>query len=163
MNKEQKKQHDIKYDIPFKVKVGKRTYKCKYLKTWVADKIAQIIIKADVEPSEDMKTTMKFISKSGSLAPKVVSMLILGSFWKIKLFHWLFWRYLYVTCTPSENASGLSEALEAMDLSSFFLSIRLAEAMNTMRKKMTQKEAAKLSPAEQQSEKMPRSETSSNG
>lgn len=162
-NKEQEKQYDVKYDKPFKVEVGKKTYGCNYLKTWVADRIAKEIVKANVEPSDDMKETILFISQSGALAPKVISMLILGSWWKIKLFHWAFSWYVYRACTPAQNASGLSEVLSAMDMSSFFLSIRLVEAMNTMRMKATQKAAAALSLAEQQSAKTPPSETNSAG
>lgn len=161
--KQEKKQYDIKYDRPFKVTVGKKIYRCNYLKTWVADRIAKEIVKANVEPSSDMQETMEFISKSGSLAPKVISMLILGSWWKIKLFNRVFSWYVYRTCTPSQNADGLSEVLTAMDMSSFFLSIRLVEALNTMRMKATQKAAAALSQAEQQSAKTQHSETNSAG
>lgn len=160
--KEQKKQYDIKYDRPFTVNVGKRTYRCKYLKTWTADKIASIIVCSDVSPHGDMKDTIKFISKSGTMAPKMISMLILGSYIKIKLFHWIFWRYIYITCTPKDYSNGLSEIMEAMDMGSFFLNIRLAEAMNTLRKQMTQEEARSYQAGLQSAKEQP-SETNSLG
>jgi hypothetical protein len=160
--KEQKRQYDLKHDKPFKVNVGKRSYKCKYLKTWTSDQIASIIVLSDVSPHGDMKETVRFISKSGTMAPKMISMLILGSYLKIKLFHWILWRYIYITCTPRDYSNGLSEIMEAMDMGSFFLNIRLAEAMNTLRMQMTQEEARSFQ-AELQSEKKQPSETSSHG
>jgi len=148
----QLRQHEIKEDIPFEVKLGKKTYKCRYLKEWVSGKISYLIADADPEPEPDAKKTLRLMAKKNTLASKCVSMLILGSYWKIKLFHWYFWRKIYRNNAGRELTEALTTVYEALDLSFFFQNMILLDQMNMLKKRLTKTELKQLS-AELQSEK----------
>ena len=148
------RQHEIKEDIPFIVTLGKKTYKCRYLKEWVSGKISYIISKRDPNPSADAKEIIKLMEMNNTLASKSVSMLILGSYWKIRLFHWYFWRKLYRNNSGRELNEALLVVYEALDLSFFFQNMILLDQMNTLKKRLTKTELKQLS-AELQSERKP--------
>ena len=148
----QLRQHELKEDIPFIVTLGRKSYKCRYLKEWVSGKISYLIADADPEHEPDAKAMIRLMSKKNTLASKCVSMLILGSYWKIKLFHWYFWRKIYRNNTGRELTEALSIIYEALDLSFFFQNMILLDQMNTLKKRLTKIELKQLS-AELQSEK----------
>lgn len=148
----QLRQHEIANDIPFMVTLGKKTYPCRYLKEWTSGKISYLIADVDPEPKADAKEMIALMAKRNTLASKCVSMLILGSYWKIKLFHWYFWRSIYRNNTGRELTEALTTVYEALDLSFFFQNSILLDQMNTLRKRLTKTELKQLS-QELQSEK----------
>lgn len=148
----QRKQYEIKNDIPFKVTLGKKTYKCRYLKEWTSGKISYLIAQREPNPQADAKEMIKIMAHNNTLSAKCVSMLILGSYWKIKLFHWWFWRSIYRNHSARELTEALATVYEALDLSFFFQNMILLDQMNTLKKRLTKIELKQLS-AELQSEK----------
>lgn len=148
----QLRQHEIKEDIPFEVKLGRKVYKCRYLKEWASGKISYMIADADPEHEPDAKAMIRLMAKKNTLASKCVSMLILGSYWKIKLFHWYFWRSIYRNHEARELTDALTTVYEALDLSFFFQNMILLDQMNMLKKRLTKTELKQLS-AELQSEK----------
>lgn len=145
-------QHEIKEDIPFLVTLGRKQYHCRYLKEWTAGKISYLIAKREANPQADAKEMIKLMAMNNTLSSKCVSMLILGSYWKINLFHWYFWRSIYRNNIGRELTEALTTVYEALDLSFFFQNMLLSEQMNILKKKMTKTELKQLS-AELQSEK----------
>lgn len=145
-------QHEIREDIPFVVTLGKKQYKCRYLKEWVSGKISYLIAQRDPNPTADAKEMIKLMAKNNTLASKCISMLILGSYWKINLFHWYFWRSIYRNRTSRELTDALTVVYEALDLSFFFQNTILLDQMNMLKKRLTKTELKQLS-AELQSEK----------
>jgi hypothetical protein len=150
----QRKQHEIKEDIPFVVTLMGREYKCRYLKEWTAGKISYLIAQREPNPTADVSAMVDLMKKNNTIASKCVSMLILGSYWKIRLLHWWFWRKLYRNCIGRELTVALTTVYEALDLSFFFQNMILIEQMNILKKKMTKIELKQLS-AELQSERNP--------
>ena len=148
----QRKQYEIKNDIPFKVTLGKKTYNCRYLKEWTSGKISYLIAQREPNPQADAKEMIKIMAHNNTLSAKCVSMLILGSYWKIKLFHWWFWRSIYRNSTGRELTEALTTVYEALDLSFFFQNMILLDQMNTLKKRLTKIELKQLS-AELQLEK----------
>ena len=148
----QLRQHEIKEDIPFIVTLGHRTYKCRYLKEWVSGKISYLIAQREPNPQADAKEMIALMAKNNTLAARCVSMLILGSYWKIKLFHWYFWRSIYRNHEERELTEALTTVYEALDLSFFFQNMILLDQMNMLKKRLTTTELKQLS-AELQSEK----------
>ena len=148
----QLRQHEIKEDIPFIVTLGKKTYKCRYLKEWVSGKISYLIAQREPNPQADAKEMIALMAKNNTLAARCVSMLILGSYWKIKLFHWYFWRSIYRNHEGRELTEALTTVYEALDLSFFFQNMILLDQMNMLKKRLTKTELKQLS-AELQSEK----------
>lgn len=148
----QRKQYEIANDIPFEVKLGKKTYKCRYLKEWTSGKISYLIAQYEPNPKADAKGMIKIMAHNNTLASKCTSLLILGSYWKIKLFHWWLWRKIYRNSTGKELTEALTTVYEALDLSFFFQNMILLEQMNTLKKRLTKIELKQLS-QELQSEK----------
>lgn len=148
----QLRQHEIKEDIPFVVTLGRKQYKCRYLKEWTSGKISYLIAQREPNPTADAKEMIALMAKNNTLAAKCTSMLILGSYWKIKLLHWYFWRKLYRNSTAHELTDALTVVYEALDLSFFFQNMILLDQMNMLKKRLTKTELKQLS-AELQSEK----------
>jgi len=148
----QLKQAAIRYDRPFPVTLGKKTYHCRYLKEWVSGQISYLIADSEPNPKADAKEMIKLMAKKNTTPSKAISLLILGSYWKVKLFHWYFWRSIYRNHTGRELSEALTQVYEALDLSFFFQNTILLDQMNTLKKRMTKIELKQLS-AELQSEK----------
>jgi hypothetical protein len=141
----QLKQHEIRYDVPFEVYLGSKKYHCRYLKEWVSGQISYLIAKCDPTQSAEVKDVINLMVNRNTLSAKCISMLILGSYWKIKLFHWYFWRYIYRNYSSRELTNALTQVYEALDLSFFFQNSILLDQMNTLRRRMTKTELKQLS------------------
>lgn len=140
--KMQKRQNDIKHDKPFVVKLGNKRFRCKYLKSWVSDKISAVLIDADLVNVEEK--VFEAMEKNGEIPAKTISLMILNSYWKIKFLHPFFWRYIHRNFTYSEMVEAIGTLFDMMDMSNFMMSILLASELNTMRKRTTQKEVKQL-------------------
>ena len=148
----QRKQHEIKEDIPFVVTLMGREYKCRYLKEWVAGKISYEIVKSGANPIADAKELIKIMADQKALASKCIAMMILEKPWKIEWFHWWFWRKIYRNNSARDLTEALTKVYAALDLSFFFQNMILLDQMNILTKKMTKTELKQLS-AELQSER----------
>lgn len=148
----QKKQYEIREDIPFIVTVGKKQFKCRYLKEWTAGKISYLIVQRDPNPKASTKEMVALMSKNNTISSKCVSLLILEKPWKVRFFHWYLWRWIYKHSTARELSAALMTVYEALDLSFFFQNMTLIAEMNTLKKRLTKTELKQLS-AELQSER----------
>jgi len=152
----QKKQYDIQNDTPFDVPVGKKVYKCRYTKDWTSHRISIEIVNASPNPIASVSEMVNLMSTQITLQSKVLSLLILEKPWKIRLFHWYFWRKLYRTTGSRDKSDALLKVYEALDLGFFFQNTQLIVEMNTLKKRMTKTELKQLS-QELQSERKPAS------
>ena len=151
--KAQKKQYEISKDVPFVITVaGGRKFNCRYLNEWTAGKISYLIVQRDPNPKAEASEMIALMAKNNTIASKCVSMLILEKPWKIKLFHWYFWRWIYRKSIVRELSVALMTVYEALDLSFFFQNMQLIVEMNILKKRMTKTELKQLS-AELQSER----------
>jgi len=132
-------------DRSFPTKIGKKTYKCKYLNSWTQRKITNVLLKAEaIDENGGIENVFKAVNKSGTLAPKVVSYLILRHPIKVKLFHWLFWRYLDMTTNSRDLYDPLLKALKAADVNFFLTNMGLMSEIVMTRKIWTAKEVAAI-------------------
>jgi len=153
----QKKQYEISKDVPFIITVANgRKFNCRYMKEWTAGKISYLIAQRDPNPKAEAREMIELMAKNNTIASKCVSMLILEKPWKIKLFHWYFWRWIYRKSIVRELSTALLTVYEALDLSFFFQNMQLIVEMNTLKKRLTRTELKQLS-AELQSERNPAS------
>ncbi len=139
----QKKQFEIDSDMPFSVNLGRRTYKVTYLKEWVGRRFSYEIAKKNslLESESENYNQLKALDEVGSLPSKCLSIAILNNWFKIKLFHWAFWRYISIKYTQSEINKAISDIADALELEVFFYNIASLENLNQLRVKMTQVEA----------------------
>ena len=148
----QRKQYEIKEDIPFIITIAKKQFKCRYLKEWTSGKISYLIVQREPNPMADAKEMLALMAKNNTISSKCVALLTLETPLKIKLFYWWRWRWIYRNATARELSEALSTVMEALDLSFFFQNMILVEAMNTLKKRLTKVELKQLS-AELQSER----------
>ncbi len=148
----QEKQYNISKDVPFSVTVAGKTYKCRYLKEWTAGKISLLIVQRDPNPKAEAKEMIELMAKNNTISSKCVSLLILEKPWKIKLFHWYLWRWIYKHAIARELSTALLTVYEALDLSFFFQNMQLIAEMNILKMRLTKTELKQLS-AELQSER----------
>ena len=142
--KTEKKINDIKNDVPFLVPVGNKEYKCKYLKSRTSEIISMLIVNEKEENPKNAIETLKGLKMNGRNPAKITSLLILNSYWKIRLFHWVFWRYLFTVKENKDFTQAIAVCIEAMQLDSFSLSVALTSKLNTLRIRMTQEEQERL-------------------
>lgn len=140
----EQKQYELAHDIPFVLKMGKHTYTCHYTKEWVSARISYAIAKCVPNPKADVSELIKLMSRNNTLPSRCVAYLLLGSWWKIIAFHWLYWRILYVRHTSFEIHQGLNAVFNAVDVGFFFQNMILLDQMNTLKKRMSKEELEQL-------------------
>lgn len=155
----QRKQYEIKNDKPFEVRLGSRTYKCKYLKGKAQDMVSYLHLSQKIIDSENPKDILKAMNHNNRIHAKVVAVLILNSYWRLKLYPF-FWRWIYHTYSSKEISEAMQIVMEANGTEFFFQNTIFLSATNTLKMKLTKQEAEQLL-AEQASEKKPASAKSS--
>jgi hypothetical protein len=147
----QRKQYEIKHDIPFIVNIGSRTFRCKYLKGKAQDKISYLHLSQKTVDSENPKDILKALRHNNRIHAKAVAVLILNSYWKLKLIYFIYWRWLYHTYSSKDLNEAMQTVMEANGIEFFFQNTVYLSATNTLKKKMTSQEVEQLL-AEQASE-----------
>lgn len=89
------------------VMLGNKKIKIKRLVNAIAEKFDRYTAEAEISYSEN--GLLVNMSNNRKLVPKCVSLLVLHSWIKVKLFHWAYWRWLHLKYTQGE----LSPVLEA--------------------------------------------------
>ena len=152
--KTQRKQYEIANDIPFVVKLGGKTHKVKYMKGKSRDMISYLHVSQKVIDSDDPKEILKAMRHNERIHAKVIAVMLLNSFWKIKLFYWIYWRWIFHSYSEYDFFQVLPTVMEANGNEFFFQNTVLLSAMNTLKMRMTKEEAERLL-AEPASEKKP--------
>lgn len=119
------------------IQIGKRKFKAKRLTNWASGKITKLILKGELLLSEDKKQTMVSFNENRTLAPKCLSLAILGSWWRVKLFHWVFWRYLHYNFTQEQYSPAINKVLDFSDVKFFFLNTASLQGSVEVEEKMT--------------------------
>jgi len=96
---EQKELMDVATDAAAEIFLPnrKRPYKILYLKPYTTEKVTRFYVTAETlakETSTEFETLEKMSVKSTE-PHQAAAYIILNNFFKIKLFHWILWRYLY--------------------------------------------------------------------
>lgn len=128
---------DLDIDRPVIITAGKKTYKVKRMKNAIAERFDRYIAEAEVEYSDDMDKMLVNMNKNRKLIPKCLSLIILGSFFKVKLFHWFYWRYLHIFKSQEEMAAILAPAFKMNDVGFFFQNMASLQANCRIIKRMT--------------------------
>jgi len=119
------------------INIGKKTFKCKRLTNWASGKITKLILKGELMLSDDKQQTLVSFNKNRQLAPKCLSLAILGSWWKIKLFHPIFWRWLNYNFTQDQYTKAINKVLDFSDVKFFFLNMASLQGLVEVEQKMT--------------------------
>jgi hypothetical protein len=156
----QLKQHQIKYDIPFVIQLGHRSYNCTYLKGKSQDEISALHLSQKIIDTDDPKVILSAMKHNNRTHAKCVAIMILNSYWKIKFWYPIFWRWLFHTYSSKDFTDAMQVVMEANGTEFFFQNTLFLATTNSLKMKMTKVEAEQLL-AEQVSEKKPASSKSS--
>ncbi len=132
--------HDLNNDTPREIILGRKTYTVKYLKDKTAELVSYESLKFSDGIPSSINDAMDMTIKEKGVMARCVAYLLLNSYWKIKLFHRIYAKYLSWTMTRRELVAGIIHSQIAMDLEVFSLGITYTSQMNTLRMKMDQKE-----------------------
>lgn len=114
------------------------------LKNGTLEKVTELWNKRDmVDVPKDANDTLTIIRKDVYFSHKEAAYFVLNSYWKIKLFHWLVWRWFAFVWQLDESqlTDILITAKKKIPLMSFYKNIILTMDMRTDILRMTTKEA----------------------
>lgn len=86
--------NEIANNEKVEMKLGKKTYKIHRLGNWTSMKIMDLTWRSQtiIQNSNELTLNIDALICNRLVAPKIISYAILKYPWKIKLFHWAFWR-----------------------------------------------------------------------
>ena len=126
----------------FTINIGKKKFKVGHVSEWCSTEISILIAKKNINLESDKpEDVIKKLKYNGSLTSKCLSIAILGNVIKVKLFHWILWRYLNWFKSSQETYNGWEAVVESLNLPFSFQSLLLLEQTNAMKMKMTKMEA----------------------
>lgn len=140
----QRKQHEIKSDIPFIINVGSRTYKCTYLKGGAQDKVSYLHLSQKIIDTDDPTEILAAMKYNNRIHAKCVAIMILNSYWKIKLFYPFFWRWLFHTYSSKDFTEAMQQVMEANAVDFFLQNSIFLFQTNMLKMKMTREEVSQL-------------------
>lgn len=132
--------HELKEDKPYEIELGGKKYKVKYLKDKPAELASYESLKLSNHAPESVQEAIEMSKKERGVMARCVAYLLLNSYWKIKLFHWIYSKYLSWTMTRRALASGIIHTQLALDMEAFSVGIQFLGAMNTLKMKKTKEE-----------------------
>lgn len=152
--KAKKIEQDLIDDVGIYIYLGTKRKKVKRLKNWAAAKITRLILEGELMLSDDKKTTLTSFNENRLLVPKCLSLAILGSWWKIKLFYWIYWRYLNIKYTQEDFNQAIKDVLNFSDISFFFHNMAFLQSLVEAEKEMTSQSTKSIIQKQESERKM---------
>lgn len=140
----QRKQYEIKNDVPFIVPLGSKFYKCRYLKGSAQDMISYLHLSQKIIDTDNPKDVLAALRHNNRIHAKCVAVMILNSYWKIKLWYPVFWRWLFHTYSSKDFTEAMQVIMQCNGTEFFFQNSIFLEQTNILKKKMTTVEAKQL-------------------
>lgn len=131
---------EIEKNEPRVIKLGEKTYKLKPMTNAVSEMADRYIAERSVElkEAENGKELIVNMSKNRTVIPKYISLLMLHSWLKVKLFHWIHWRYLHAKYPLSIMFEIYKEFMDLNDVSVFFQFTASLQENNRLIKRMSE-------------------------
>lgn len=130
-------EHELMDNDKIIIHLGNNSYKVKRLTNWVSGKLSKLILKGELSLSDDKKQTLISFDNNRSLVPKCLSIAILGSWWKVLLFHWVYWRILNLKYSQSDYKDAILKVIDFSDIRFFFLNMASLQGLVEYEEKMT--------------------------
>lgn len=128
----------IDKNMPTEIPLGRKMIKVRPQTNAVAERMDCYITKAELSLSEDSTQMLVNMSRNRALIPKCLSLIILHSWIKVTLFHWIYWRYLHRRYSMNDMALTLERAQLLSDAGSFFVSTASLQANCRMIQRMSE-------------------------
>lgn len=119
-----------------RITLGRKTVKVKPMSNFVAGKADRLILATEGSYDPEGKVLQLGMDGNRKLMPKYMAYVILRGWLKVKLFHWIYWRWLDRKYTAEELFRAMEEAMKLNDLAPFYhglvslqMSIRMKKTM----------------------------------
>jgi hypothetical protein len=117
------------------VRLGEREIKIRRLTNAVAERFDKYT--AEAEMSYKDGELLLNMGKNRKLIPKSVSLIILGSWLKVTLFHWIYWRWLHIHYDQSELGTVLREGISMGECNALCLNLLYLQDNNRIIQRAT--------------------------
>ena len=114
-----------------------RKYKIKRITNAIAERLDKYVAKSRISQAEDPNMLIVNMSKNRKLVPKCLSLILLGSYFKVLFFHPFYWRYLHNTLSQEEMQKLLGAGLEINNVGFFLTSLGFLQSQSKMIARMT--------------------------
>lgn len=135
---------DLEQNTRKTVILGGKKYKIKAMCNYVAEKRDRYTAKAQLSFNEDGSKVITHMATNRKLVPKCLSLMLLGSFFKVFLFHWFYWRYLNVKYSQEEMVPILQSCEEMNNIGFFLSNLASLQASTRMIEKMTRTDSTNI-------------------
>jgi len=113
-------------------KIGNKIYKLKPMTNAISLRMDRYITKAQLSYTEDNRQLIVNMSKNRKLVPKCISLMLLHSFFKVVLFHWIHWRYLHFMYDQEFLGKLLQGCMSRNDIGFFLSNLAYLQANSLM-------------------------------
>lgn len=130
----------IEGNEPKRFTLGSRTYRVYPMTNAVAERADKYIAKRSVEltPTENVGELVLNLSKNRTVIPRYVSLLMLHSWLKVTLFHWIHWRYIHRKYPLAVLSAIYGECSSLNDVGIFFQFTASLQANSRLIKRMSE-------------------------
>lgn len=142
---DEKELMDINDDAKTIVEIprSKKKYKIGYMKPFSQERFTKYILEAEPETPNSELTVLTDIKKRSRLQHKAASIVILNNWFKVVLFHWITWRWLFFIkeYTADQLYPIISEGKKKIQLETYSINMVYLALMMESTKLMTTIEA----------------------
>lgn len=126
------------------VTINGKTYRIKPMCNYVAEKRDRYVAKAQLSFSDDGTQLIANMAKNRKLVPKCLSLMLLGSFFKVIFLHSLYWRYLNIKYSQEEMLPILQSCDETNNIGFFLSNLTSLQVSMRMTEKMTKTDSINI-------------------
>ena len=135
---------DIDRDAPMEVTAGGKVYTIKRSKQLVWAWYSRLITKAELSYSEPDDKILVKMDNNRKLIYRCVGMMLLRGPVRIKLFNWIYWRYLYATTHAEDMLVLLKEINKLNDVKDVFFCLLSLQTNNELTVMMTKENTSTI-------------------
>lgn len=121
---------------------GKKPVKIGWQLPYTIDKTTHYTLEVEIEDAKGINDKLLYAKKKHKLAAKAASCILLNGFFKINLFHWFFWRWLYYVRQYNDYqfAMIIIEGQKKSPVDAFYVGMQFLTMGKTTMMTMTKKE-----------------------
>lgn len=121
---------------------GRKPVKIGWQLPYTIDKTTRYTLEVEIEDVKDINDKLLYAKRKHKLAAKAASCILLNSFFKINLFHWFFWRWLYYVrqYNDLQFAMIIIEGQKKSPVDAFYVAMQFLTMGKTTMMTMTKKE-----------------------
>lgn len=123
---------ELEQGNPKTQKLLDKVYKLRPMVNGVARRMDRYSTKAHLSYSEDNSQLLWNMTGNRSLVPKCLSLMLLGTWFRVTFFHWVYWRYLNWFYSQQDMYAVLTQCFNTNNIGFFLNNLTLIMANNQL-------------------------------